>query len=414
MSCRPSGQFSRRHGQHGFSLVELLVAAIIGIVVLGVVASLYIANRKVFQFQESYSRLQEAGRYTLDVLGNDLRMLSYAGCGALSEGMNPSNAADPSLHEEIRNIIAKDAGTGLPFWWLDTSRMLWAYDDHGTAPVPPELSGYVADSDILVIKYRSPTNEMIVTSHDRTNMRFTTSADHTYLQGTVLAASDCVHSSAFRMSNTVSGSTNTIEYASGSLSAPDNTANPANPAADLSADSYQAGAFVSPLISNAYYVMASNDPALAETPDPCPSSDSSYVRRVLVVRSLSGSTDGRLLPPRPVACDVQTLQLRFGVDNDDDLSADQFMSGSEISTNALLWRKVVSVRLDMLVVNPKVNTAEADVVQCLDYNGGGTPAICPATATTGAGTGYGYRWVGTGKRSAKVFTSTYSLRNRAT
>lgn len=408
MSRARSRQVSRRGAQGGFSLVELLVAAVIGIVVLGVVASLYIANRKVFQFQESYSRLQEAGRYTLDVLGNDLRMLSYAGCGALSEGMNPSNAADPSLHEEIRNIIAKDAGTGLPFWWLDTSRMLWAYDDQGSAPVPPELSGHVADSDILVVKYRSPANEMIVTSHDLVNKRFTTSAAHAYQQGTVLAASDCVHSSAFRMSNANPGSITTIEYASGALTAPDNTSD------TLTADAYQAGAFVSPLIANAYYVLASNDPALAETPDPCPSSDSSYVRRVLVVRSLSGSTDGRLLPPRPVVCDVQTLQLRFGVDNDDDLSADQFMSGSEISTNALLWRKVVSVRLDMLVVNPKVNTAEADVVQCLDYNGGGTPAVCPATATTGAGTGYGYRWPGAGKRSAKVFTSTYSLRNRAT
>lgn len=405
MSSADLQRFRRASAQRGFSLVELMVAAIIGIIILGVVASLYIANRKVFQFQESYSRLQEAGRYTMDALGSDMRAVSYAGCGALAEATNPSNLLNPSLHEEIRNIIAKD-GSGNPYWWLDTAKMVWGYDQG--AAVPPELNATVADSDILVVKYRSSAGEMMITDHDLANKRFSVVAN-TYPKGTALVASDCAHASAFRMSNANSGTPAVIEYNTGALpSALDNTGD------ILSPDKYAVGGFISPLIVNAYYVMASNDPALVDTPDPCPTTDAAFIRRVLVVRTLSGSTDGNLLPPRPVACDVQTLQVRFGVDNDGDLSADRFMRADEIGvSNQALWRRVVSVRVELLVVNPKVNTADSDVVQCLDYSGGATPQTCPDVADATAGAGYGYRWVGQGHRSAKVFTSTFSLRNRA-
>lgn len=396
----------RASAQRGFSLIELMVAAIIGIIILGVVASLYIANRKVFQFQESYSRLQEAGRYTMDALGGDMRAASYAGCGALAEATNPSNLLNPSLHEEIRNIIAKD-GSGNPYWWLDTARMVWGYDDNGGAK-PAELNATVADSDILVVKYRSSAGEMMITGHDLTNQQFTVDAN-SYRQGTTLVASDCAHASAFRMSNNPSGPSTIVEYKSGALPAALDNTN-----AELSPDKYAVGGFISPLIVNAYYVMASNDPALVDTPDPCPTTDAAFIRRVLVVRTLSDSTDGTLLPPRPVACDVQTLQVRFGVDNDGDLSADRFMRADEIGvSNQALWRRVVSVRVELLVVNPKVNTADSDVVQCLDYSGGATPQTCPNSANAEAGKGYGYRWVGQGHRSAKVFSSTFSLRNRA-
>ncbi|WP_228273646.1 PilW family protein [Rhodocyclus tenuis] len=396
----------RASAQRGFSLIELMVAAIIGIVILGVVASLYIANRKVFQFQESYSRLQEAGRYTMDALGSDMRAASYAGCGPLAEATNLSNLLNPSLHEEIRNIIAKD-GSGNPYWWLDTARMVWGYDDNGGA-IPAELNATVSDSDVLVVKYRSSAGEIMITDHDLANRRFAVAAN-SYPKGTTLVASDCAHASAFRMSNVSSGSPALIEYNTGSLPAAlDNTGD------QLSPEKYAVGGFISPLIVNAYYVMASNSPALVDTPDPCPTTDAAFIRRVLVVRTLSGSTDGNLLPPRPVACDVQTLQVRFGVDNDGDVSADRFMRADEIGVNnQALWRRVVSVRVELLVVNPKLNTAESDVVQCLDYNGGGTPQTCPNAADATAGAGYGYRWAGQGRRSAKVFTSTYSLRNRA-
>ncbi len=379
--------------QRGVSLIEILIAAAIGIVILGVMSALYLANRKVFQYQESYSRIQETGRYVNDLLGREFRNSGYVGCGGLST---------------VTNIITDNTTT----WWLNTDRMVWGYD--GGAALPSELQSDsttpVSDSDIVVVKYRAVANERTLSAHDLTNHRFSVAPKHFYQKGAVLVATDCSRTSVFRMSNTnddpVNGVT-PIEYNAGGLGGLENTS------AVLSPIKYATGGFVSPLITNAYYVLRSDDPGFTEgtdpTPDPCPSTDPAFVRRVLAVRSLSGATSGETNPPRPVACDIQSLQLRYGVDNDGDLSADQFMTATALGTDADLWAKVVSVRMDYLVVNSKAGTADSDTRYCLDYNGGANPATCPASLT---GASFTYMWPGQGKRSAKVFSTTFSLRNR--
>lgn len=381
---------SRVH-QRGISLIEILIAAAIGIVILGVISALYLANRKVFQYQESYSRIQETGRYVNDLLGREFRNSGYVGCGGLST---------------VTNIITDNTTT----WWLNTDRMIWGYD--GGAALPSELQSDsttpVSDSDIVVVKYRAMANESTISSHDLANKRFTVAANHMYQKGAVLIATDCSRTSVFRMSNAnVAGGVNTVEYNAGGLGGLENTST------ILSPIKYATGGFVSPLVTNAYLVLRSDDPGFAEgtnpTPDPCPSTDPAFVRRVLAVRSLSGSVSGETNPPRPVACDIQSLQLRYGVDNDGDLSADQFMTATALGTDADIWAKVVSVRVDYLVVNSKAGTADSDTRYCLDYNGGANPATCPASLT---GASFTYMWPGQGKRSAKVFSTTFSLRNR--
>jgi type IV pilus assembly protein PilW len=366
--------------QRGISLVEVLVAAAIGIVLLGVMSAIYLANRKVFQYQESYSRIQESGRYVMEVVGREARSAAYTGCGGLSQTTN----------------IINDVGTN---WWLDVDRMIWGYDS-GAAALPGELrtsaSTPVTDSDVFIVKYRASANESTITDHDLANKRFTVGADTLFRQGQALMATDCSHTGVFRMSN--SGSTNKVEY--------DTTYNTANV---LSFAKYAPGGFISPLITNAYYVMRSDDAAFVDTPNPCPSTDPSFVRRVLAVRTLSGSTDGQMNSPRPVVCDVQSIQLRYGVSNGTDsrLSVGQFMTATQIGTDPAKWQQVISMRVELLIVNPKANTTDSDTAYCLDYNGGADPSLCPAS-----GGSYTYRWPGQGHRSAKVFTSTFSFRNR--
>lgn len=61
-----------RH-QTGFSLVELMVAITLGMIVLLAVGSIYIGSRQTYLVQEDNARLQEAGRYALEVLGRSIR-----------------------------------------------------------------------------------------------------------------------------------------------------------------------------------------------------------------------------------------------------------------------------------------------------------------------------------------------------
>ena len=381
----------------GFSLIELMVAAALAMIVAGVVASLYFSSRNIFRFQESYSRLQETGRFVLDVVGKDLRDSAYMGCGGMTQ---------------FTNILTTDDPTQVPYyWWLNNDQSVWAYEQ--ATAMPLEFSGIRADSDAISINHRAIAGESMITAHDLPGQQFTISGNVVYPQGTVLVATDCQRTSIFRMSNSSATATSSIQYKSGVLQdGKDNIAT-----VQLSPAQYSNGGFISPLVTNAYYVMDSNNPAFAT--NPCPSDDPNWVRPVLVVRTLAGSTNGVLKAPQPVACDVMTMQARFGVDNDGDLAADQWLKANEVGASKTAWvdklaawNNVVSMRVDFLVVNPKANTLPGNEASfCLDFNGGGDPAVCTSTSSAA----YNYIWTSdssNGRRNAKVFTSTFALRNR--
>lgn len=59
--------------QTGFSLVELMIAITLGLIVLLAVGSIYIGSRQTYRVQEDNARIQEAGRYALEVIGRSIR-----------------------------------------------------------------------------------------------------------------------------------------------------------------------------------------------------------------------------------------------------------------------------------------------------------------------------------------------------
>jgi len=64
----------------GLSLVELMVALVIGAILLGGAVTLFINNRDTYKTTNELSRLQETARYALDMLVKDIRMAGYFGC----------------------------------------------------------------------------------------------------------------------------------------------------------------------------------------------------------------------------------------------------------------------------------------------------------------------------------------------
>ena len=64
----------------GLSLIELMIALLIGtILVLGLV-QVFGASRTAYQLSEGMSRVQENGRFALDFLQRDIRMAGHFGC----------------------------------------------------------------------------------------------------------------------------------------------------------------------------------------------------------------------------------------------------------------------------------------------------------------------------------------------
>jgi type IV pilus assembly protein PilW len=66
-----------RASQLGLTLVEMMIAMVLGLLILLAVSSIYIGSRQTFRMQDDNARLQETGRYALEVLGRSVRQAGF-------------------------------------------------------------------------------------------------------------------------------------------------------------------------------------------------------------------------------------------------------------------------------------------------------------------------------------------------
>lgn len=66
--------------QKGFSIVELMVAILIGLIILAGVIQVVVTSKSTFLGQEEMSFIQENARYAMDVIGKDIQGAGYWGC----------------------------------------------------------------------------------------------------------------------------------------------------------------------------------------------------------------------------------------------------------------------------------------------------------------------------------------------
>ena len=64
----------------GLSLIELMIALLIGSILMIGVVQVFAASRTAYQLSEGMSRVQENGRFALDYLQRDIRMAGHFGC----------------------------------------------------------------------------------------------------------------------------------------------------------------------------------------------------------------------------------------------------------------------------------------------------------------------------------------------
>lgn len=72
--------------QSGISLVEILVALVISLFLLGGIVQVYLGNKTTYRFTNALSEVQENGRFALETISRDLRQVGYWGCISLGTG----------------------------------------------------------------------------------------------------------------------------------------------------------------------------------------------------------------------------------------------------------------------------------------------------------------------------------------
>lgn len=64
--------------QQGFTLVELMIAVTISLVLLLVIGTTFVSTRQAFRVQEDNARIQESGRFALEILGRSIKQAGHA------------------------------------------------------------------------------------------------------------------------------------------------------------------------------------------------------------------------------------------------------------------------------------------------------------------------------------------------
>ena len=97
------------HSQTGISLIEIMIALLIGAFLLGGVLQIFIGSKQTYRMQENLSRLQENGRLAMDFLVNDIRMAGYQGCPSLRHVTPKVIAGSPVIPVLTENTFVSGA-----------------------------------------------------------------------------------------------------------------------------------------------------------------------------------------------------------------------------------------------------------------------------------------------------------------
>jgi type IV pilus assembly protein PilW len=96
--------------QTGMSLIEIMIALLIGAFLIGGVLEIFINSKQTYRMQEGLSRLQENGRFALDFLAKDIRKAGYREC--LASTVTTPIAGTNDVGFNASDTIAVQMSTG--------------------------------------------------------------------------------------------------------------------------------------------------------------------------------------------------------------------------------------------------------------------------------------------------------------
>lgn len=103
---------SIRH-QRGLSLIELMIGIVLSSLLLLGVLQIFDGNRDTMRMQTAFARVQESGRFAVDMLTREIRMADYWGCSPEKSSIqNHLDTEDTSYDEDVHGRFGADGILG--------------------------------------------------------------------------------------------------------------------------------------------------------------------------------------------------------------------------------------------------------------------------------------------------------------
>lgn len=115
----------RQHGAwraQGFTLIELMVAMLLGLIVVGGVISVFVASQQTYRANEALGDVEDGSRTAFEMLARDLRYAGTTGCD--------------NTNGRIANVVNDNT----TLWYANWSVPLLGYDDASKDPVLSALT----------------------------------------------------------------------------------------------------------------------------------------------------------------------------------------------------------------------------------------------------------------------------------
>lgn len=302
-----------RNRMTGLSLIELMIAMVLGLVIMAGVASIFSANSQINRSAQNVSRVQESARTVFEMIGRDLRETGVNACGRIPP-------------ESVHNALNGAGGAGL--WWANWSGGMIGYEAGTALPgvlaIGTGVGGRVATSDVVHVMHGSPTIFQVV-NHTSTTappvVNLGGATLNTLETGDIAIVCDFMMASIFQVTNNRAGTGNGLAHAAGAL-------NPGNAVAGLGGNgvsyAYPPNAVVMRLESSTWFVGNNARPN---------SGGRSLFRAVS--RNAGGTT-------APVAEEV--------VEGVSDLQVQYLLNGAYVDATAIAanaWQNVTAARIQL-------------------------------------------------------------------
>ena len=168
------------HAQRGFTLTSLLVSLVLGGFLVAGMLSVFLGGLETFRTTDALARMQESGRFALEILRRDLRQAGFVGCrnslrqelprgtGALGLGLirntlnpAPSGGSDPLPFEfdfQLPVVGYEATGDGTGSSWT-------AADPIAAAPGSVALFGNARDDSDIIVTLQTRGTGILVDTH---------------------------------------------------------------------------------------------------------------------------------------------------------------------------------------------------------------------------------------------------------
>lgn len=183
-------KFARYSSQSGLSLVELMIAMLLGLLLIGGVLQVFLSSKQTFSSNTALSRVQENGRFAVTLLTYDLRNAGYKGeCVSVLNNLTGLTDARYTLDMALQGW---ESAQSIPNWFSGTRR---------------------SGTDSILVKHAAAASGAIPSAASTTSS-INTTAQTGIPQGTLLVLSDPIGCDLFRNNSAASSSAVSVDGAS--------------------------------------------------------------------------------------------------------------------------------------------------------------------------------------------------------